>query len=73
MGEGSHLNCNAQRNGINSSFSPSVSEPGHYMPSEGAAFQRRARRVVLCMQPGLLIKGRLTSEGSSALRVILPE
>lgn len=39
----------------------------------GAAFQRRSRRAVLCMQPRPLIKGRLTSEGSSARGVILPE
>lgn len=42
----SHLNYNAQKNGINSTFSLSVSEPGHYMQSEGAAFQRRPG--VLC-------------------------
>lgn len=38
---GPHSNSNAYSNGINSTFSLSVSEPGHYTHTEGAAFQRR--------------------------------
>lgn len=39
----------------------------------GSCISKAAHRVVLCMQPRRLIKARLTSEGSSALGVILPE